>query len=458
MTVVHPPCSSSASTARSRRPSRRSSCSASLCGAPLQPRSSSSAPGAAHALAARRVGRRDRRRAGARAARVRRALHGVLGARRPRAAGAPPARAAATLRAQLLPIDAPWAVRAFLASRAPSAAVFVESDVWPTVLTSCAARRIPVALICARISIRPTSRWQTFAPPLARAAFSTFRLVSAQTAPGAERLAFLGAENASIAPSLKFLTSPPALQSFQSDALLPSTKQRPVWVAASAHVGEESVILEAHHALMPQSAVLNPLLLLAPRHPWRRQSVMPLARAAAFDEDQIALRSKAKSPAVSSSVAAHVADALGELPLLYRAASVALIGNSFTPSGQGHNFAEAAHYGLPIAHGPYFRAFRPLVDDVFNVMSKQMLQDSQPSPGGASCWLGPCMQVQSADDIEKLILEALVGVEATRERGAALKQAVAILNGHAVGRAAEIITQLLAEGSQNAKAGDQPVK
>ena len=60
---------------------------------------------------------------------------------------------------QFVPLDQPRWVAAFLDHWKPSAALWVESELWPNLLRQTAARKIPLALINARISEKSYQRW-----------------------------------------------------------------------------------------------------------------------------------------------------------------------------------------------------------------------------------------------------------------------------------------------------------
>jgi 3-deoxy-D-manno-octulosonic-acid transferase len=57
--------------------------------------------------------------------------------------------------------------------------------------------------------------------------------------------------------------------------------QRPVWIAASTHEGEELAVLEAHREVLQQ--LPEALLLIAPRHPERFRIVEQLVRGRGFE-------------------------------------------------------------------------------------------------------------------------------------------------------------------------------
>src|SRR5437764_10383156 len=61
---------------------------------------------------------------------------------------------------QYVPYDSPRYVARFLDHWKPSLALFIESDLWPNLILSSAARRLPMVLINGRMSPRSFPRWR----------------------------------------------------------------------------------------------------------------------------------------------------------------------------------------------------------------------------------------------------------------------------------------------------------
>src|SRR4029453_7097001 len=67
---------------------------------------------------------------------------------------------------QYVPYDSPRYVTRFLAHWWPSLALFIEPDLWPTLILSSSARRLPMVLINGRMSQRSFPRWQRAQGPM----------------------------------------------------------------------------------------------------------------------------------------------------------------------------------------------------------------------------------------------------------------------------------------------------
>ncbi|WP_198377532.1 3-deoxy-D-manno-octulosonic acid transferase [Neoroseomonas rubea] len=253
-----------------------------------------------------------------------------------------PAQLAGRVTHRFVPLDVPAWVARFLDGWRPDAAVFVESELWPNLLTEAARRGIPLALVNARMSARSAGSWAR-APGFARAVLSRFTLILAQGAEDAARLRALGAPDVRVPGNLKYAAPPLPVDTAALERLRALAAGRPVWLAASTHPGEEALALAAHRRLAPRHPGL--LTIIVPRHPERGAEVAALA-----GDLPLARRSLGEDPGPDTAVL--VADTLGELGLFYRLAALAFVGGSLVPHG-GQNPLEPARLGCPVLLGPH---------------------------------------------------------------------------------------------------------
>lgn len=241
---------------------------------------------------------------------------------------------------QFVPLDVPAWVARFLDHWRPDAAVFVESELWPTILGVLDRRGIARLLINGSMSERSARRWRR-APRLARALLGGFRAVHAQSARDAENLVRLGANPVLQWGNLKFAAALLPVD----EAALREMRQAiagPCWLAASTHPGEEDVVIAAHRLLASQIPAV--VTIVAPRHPARGEAVAGLADGLA-----VARRSLGQLPVPGG---IYIADTLGELGLFYRLCPFALVGGSLVAIG-GHNITEPARLGSAVLTGPF---------------------------------------------------------------------------------------------------------
>ena len=245
---------------------------------------------------------------------------------------------------QFIPLDAPRFVRRFLDHWRPGLALFVESDLWPNLILSCAERKIPMIVINGRLSERSFSRWRLVRGAIA-ALLSRFDLCLAQSAVDAERYAQLGAPRVISTGNLKLDAPAPPVDEAALRRLQDIIGKRPVIAAASTHPGEEAAIVAAHRRLRGKFPTL--LTVIAPRHPARGESIAEIAKAASL---ATALRSRREQP--MPDIGVYITDTLGELGLIYRLAPIVFIGGSLATHG-GQNPIEAIRLGAAVLHGPH---------------------------------------------------------------------------------------------------------
>ncbi len=245
---------------------------------------------------------------------------------------------------QFIPYDSPAFVARFLDHWQPDLALFIESDIWPNLVLSAAARRLPMVLINGRMSQRSFPRWQRFSATI-EALLGRFDICLAQSDTDADRFAALGSRNVRVTGNLKLDVAAPPVDAARLETLLAATRGRPVVVASSTHPGEEEILLETHRTL----AAFFPGLLtvIVPRHAHRGEAI---ARMIAVSGAQVALRSREELPTAVTDI--YVADTMGELGLFYRLSPVVFMGGSLVPHG-GQNPIEAVKLGASIVHGPH---------------------------------------------------------------------------------------------------------
>jgi len=290
---------------------------------------------------------------------------------------------------QFVPLDAPRFVRRFLDHWQPGLALFVESDLWPNLILSCAERKIPMILINGRLSKRSFARWRRL-PNTIAALLGRFDLCLAQSAADAERYAQLGAPRVLMTGNLKLDVPPPPADQAALRRLKEIIGQRPVIAAASTHPGEEEAIIAAHRRL--QAALPGLLTMIVPRHPTRGESIAALAAAGGL---KAALRSQSAQPLPD--VGIYVADTLGELGLIYRIAPIVFMGGSLASHG-GQNPIEAVRLGAAVLHGPHVWNFAEIYATLDAAHGAVRIEDETALAARLGAWLGDAAARKSAAD------------------------------------------------------------
>jgi 3-deoxy-D-manno-octulosonic-acid transferase len=249
---------------------------------------------------------------------------------------------------QFVALDTPRFVRRFFDHWRPDLAIFVESDLWPNLIMTSAARDIPLILVNGRVSERSFNRWRRI-PGTIAALLRSFDLCLAQSSAHAERYRDLGAPRVTTTGNLKLDVPEPPADAVSLAALRAALGGRTIIAGASTHAGEETMLIEAHRRLRRSFPKL--LTIIAPRHPDRGPGIIEIAHAADLEARQ---RSRGELPDPDTDI--YVADTLGELGLIYRLAPIVFVGGSLASHG-GQNPIEAVKLGAAILHGPHIWNF-----------------------------------------------------------------------------------------------------
>ena len=246
---------------------------------------------------------------------------------------------------RFIPHDVPRWLRRFLNLWQPEGAVFVESELWPGIIAACSDRNIPVMLVNGRLSDRSSRRWDRLRGP-ARRMMGRLSWVAARGPEDAARFRALGASPVYEDGDLKQDAPPLPYDEAEYNRLKALFGERPIFVAASTHPGEENLVLQAAES----ARTLQPdlLTILVPRHPTRGAELA--------ERFSLPRRSSGQDPTPQTPV--WLADTLGELGLFYRLADRCFLGNSLIGKGGGHNPFEPLRLGVPTATGPKMENWR----------------------------------------------------------------------------------------------------
>lgn len=274
---------------------------------------------------------------------------------------------------QYIPVDTPQAVDRFLDHWSPDLAIFIESDLWPNLLTALDRRGITRLLISARITGKTARGWQRTRRSMTEL-LRGFSLILPQDAASDQRLRdLLGPTDPRLGPisNLKTVGAPLPDDAEKREILESQLQGRPLILAASTHPTEENYIATALDSLIRQTGAL---LIIAPRHPVRAEAIR-------LDLEALGLRVAQRSQldTVEEDTHIYLADTLGELGVFFRLADVVIMAGSFSEKIGGHNPLEAARLGKAVITGPdlynWDSVYTPLFEAgaAFRVMSRDEL-------------------------------------------------------------------------------------
>lgn len=299
------------------------------------------------------------------------------------------------------PLDRPDCVRRFIAHWRPDAGAFIESEIWPNLILEAERAGVALALVNARMSPKTLARWRGWPQAGARLA-KAFTWISAADARTSEALAALRGAPVAALGNLKLAAPAPKIDSGARDALKHEIGERPLWLAASTHEGEDEIALAAHALL--RKARPDALLILAPRHPDRGAAIAALAQSAP--------RRSLFQPVADAPV--YIADTLGEMGVLYDLSPVALIAGSLLPHLKGHNPIEPAKLGSAILTGPYVESFEDVFAALFAADAAARADDAQAIAAAVEAlWADPGLRQQRLDAARAYVAQGAAAFDET---------------------------------------------
>lgn len=338
-----------------------------------------------------------------------------------------------------VPVDTPTVIETFLAHVQPIAALFVETELWANILAILSQKNIPSILVNGRLSAASFTRYQKITA-VSASMMQNLSLIIAQDGESAKRFRELGAHCTQIrvAGSLKWVINTPKAteakkvtepkKTIELEKLTDETREdiatanpqgsghagyldRPVWIAASTHSGEEKAALILQKQLLDIAELTKTLLIIVPRHPERFDEV-----AALIKESGLAMARRSMNEAITEQTQVYLADSMGELMHWYVLSDVALVGGSLVDIG-GHNPVEPMSVGTPVLMGRYTQSCQSVVDklasvgalyqpnnDFYQLLYQLLALDDQPESESMVASLTPSSitdtDVAISDDVE----------------------------------------------------------
>ncbi|GAL22041.1 lipid IVA 3-deoxy-D-manno-octulosonic acid transferase [Vibrio maritimus] len=271
-----------------------------------------------------------------------------------------------------MPLDFSFAIKGFIKRIRPSELIIVETELWPNTLSSVSRAGVPITVINARLSERSCQNYAKVRPFFWLAA-QHIDTLCCQFEADAERFIRLGVEKSRIlvTGSIKFdITVKPETQTDGDHLRSILGPDRPVWVAASTHEGEEEKVLSAHQALIKNQP--NALLLLVPRHPERFNRVEQLCNETGFSVERKSLTHQLISPSTS----VFLGDTMGEMMTYLAASDLCFMGGSLIGNKVGgHNVLEPAALGTACITGPSYFNFTQVVEQMLNAQAIEVVNE-----------------------------------------------------------------------------------
>lgn len=279
-----------------------------------------------------------------------------------------------------LPIENRHAITRFLNTTQPCLALIMETEIWPLLYELINDKGIALSIINARLSNK-TVNANNWIKKQYRYALTQVDSIFARSEKDLELFKTLGniPEKSQTVGNLKLSQS-----NYSQVIDLDNFTQRKYILAASTHEDEEFQLAQ----LWQSSDLINTLLVIAPRHPDRRNSILDQLKPLKLN---ISVRSRGDK--ITEETQIYLADTLGEMSGLMNKAHIIFMGGSLVPHG-GQNLLEAARLSRAIVVGPHMHNFQNEVElfkqqhaciqvtntrQLDNVMQSLLIDDNQRS-------------------------------------------------------------------------------
>ena len=276
---------------------------------------------------------------------------------------------------QFYPLDNIFIIKNFLNHWKPSSVIFVESEIWPTMITELKRRKIKIILINARMSEKSFKRWFAikyfgrrilekfdYIFPQNKETFTYFRKL------GIYKIKFLG--------NLKFIST-------RNDKFMEVNKNyfkdRTVLCSASTHHNEEEIFANLH--IKYKKKIPNLITVIIPRHIERTDEISQM-----LVKKKLKFTKHSDNKKNFKNYDVYIVDSYGESKSFYKISNVVFLGGSLVPKG-GQNPLEALMFGCNILHGNYTFNFK----DIYKMLEKEKLS----------------LRVKNSKDLENQVLNSL---------------------------------------------------
>ena len=248
---------------------------------------------------------------------------------------------------QFLPLDISVWTNKFLEHWKPNLSIFIDSEIWPNLISQISEKKIPLMLINARITKKSFGRWKVIIS-FAKKIFEKFDLCIASNKESENFLKILGAKNIKNYGNLKFSNIKNDLNKKLDSDFFNKIKNRKIWCAASTHPAEEILCARSH--LKIKESYNNILTIIIPRHIDRIEKIR---KELSNLNLKIVLYSKLDQIDINTDIL--LIDTYGEASIFYNISKYVFVGKSTIKSlimDSGQNPIEPARLGCKIFHGP----------------------------------------------------------------------------------------------------------
>ena len=258
---------------------------------------------------------------------------------------------------QFFPIDSILYSYKFLNYWKPTIAIFVESEIWPSIFKVLNKKNTLLLLLNARVTKKTFNKWN-YIKSFSNSVFKNISKAYPQNSETLNYLKRLDVSKIKIMGNLKFINNEQDKLIKLDATLLKNLKNRKIWCASSTHLGEEIICSKVHLNL--KKKYKNLLTIIIPRHVHRVNEIFK-----EINDLKLNVVLHSSNPKKLKNVDIYLVDTYGETRKFYDCSDVVFMGKSLVGKG-GQNPLEPARYGAAVLHGPNIDNF----SDIYTLLKK----------------------------------------------------------------------------------------
>ena len=261
---------------------------------------------------------------------------------------------------QFFPIDNNYLVKKFLNYWKPNLTIFIDSEIWPNILTNLKNQSIPHILLNARITKKSFKKWKILGA-FSKKLFTGFNYTYPQNDETKKYLRYFQVKKIKKIGNLKFSEGIYDSNKEISLHLKKFLNDKIYWCASSTHEGEELIAAKTH--LILKKKIKNLILIVIPRNVQRVTQITNMLSKLGLNTHLHSLNQK-----IPKNTNVYIVDVYGETKSFFKICKVIFLGKSLTIDG-GQNPLEPARYNCSIVHGPYVSNFH----EIYNQLGKSKI-------------------------------------------------------------------------------------
>ena len=262
---------------------------------------------------------------------------------------------------QFFPIDTNYHTQKFLKYWKPSMAVFIDSEIWPNMITNIKKMPISLILMNARITDKSYKRWIIFGS-YTKIIFQKFDICFSSNLKSIKYLKFLGVKKIKYLGNLKFTQSEKNVTDLNKD-LRKFFLSKKIWCASSTHETEEIICAQVHKKL--KAKYKNLLTIIIPRHVHRTEEI-----ANQIKKINLKIHLHSSKNKIDRNTDIYIVNSFGQTKSFFKVSKTIFLGGSIIKHG-GQNPLEAARFGCRILHGPNVWNF----DEIYSLLKKNKVSN-----------------------------------------------------------------------------------